>query len=192
MIPPDLSAVAGCRLVPLRPGHTPGGRAGWVCRCEPELGGCGKETAVIPTGKLTSGRTRSCGCLYADTRPSDTGHMAPAADERRTCPRCAREFVPRAAKQTYCGRRCAAATHAQQRRDRGTAYQRPKSDGPRTCPVCGVVFAEAHGLKRFCSPACYTVHRSRAKLTGRAGTPDQQAVRIQTELEKRSDATNKN
>src|SRR6266849_946186 len=33
----------------------------WLCRCD-----CGNETSV-PTTQLTSGKTKSCGCLRNDT-----------------------------------------------------------------------------------------------------------------------------
>lgn len=45
------------RLTAVRQGRTAGGRSAWVCLCD-----CGKETTVY-TNKLTSGATRSCGCL---------------------------------------------------------------------------------------------------------------------------------
>lgn len=34
----------------------------WRCLCDPELGGCGRETFVI-AHNLKNGSTRSCGCL---------------------------------------------------------------------------------------------------------------------------------
>lgn len=36
--------------------------AAWLCRCDPERGGCGTEVAVLGV-KLRNGNTRSCGCL---------------------------------------------------------------------------------------------------------------------------------
>jgi hypothetical protein len=39
---------------------TPDGKARWQCRCD-----CGNEL-VVPTGNLTSGNTRSCGCIKAE------------------------------------------------------------------------------------------------------------------------------
>lgn len=43
--------------------------AAWLCKCDPERGGCGAEVAVLGL-KLRNGNTRSCGCLremsYAD------------------------------------------------------------------------------------------------------------------------------
>jgi hypothetical protein len=37
----------------------------WLCKCEPELGGCGNEKVVFGRN-LTSGSTKSCGCLRRD------------------------------------------------------------------------------------------------------------------------------
>jgi hypothetical protein len=42
-------------------GQTPAGKRRFLCRCE-----CG-GTKIAVTGDLTSGRTRSCGCLRRDT-----------------------------------------------------------------------------------------------------------------------------
>lgn len=43
-------------------GRTRSGVFGWICLCDPELGGCGAETDPIPTAWLTLGRKISCGC----------------------------------------------------------------------------------------------------------------------------------
>lgn len=45
------------RLIALYPSHTSGGRGAWVCRCE-----CGNVTTAL-TYSLTSGKTKSCGCI---------------------------------------------------------------------------------------------------------------------------------
>jgi hypothetical protein len=37
----------------------------WRCLCDPERGGCGKETFVI-AHNLKNGSTKSCGCLGAE------------------------------------------------------------------------------------------------------------------------------
>ncbi len=37
----------------------------WRCLCDPEIGGCGKETVVI-AHNLKNGSTKSCGCLLKE------------------------------------------------------------------------------------------------------------------------------
>lgn len=39
--------------------------AQWKCFCDPQRGGCG-GTAVVSSGNLRNGRTKSCGCLLRD------------------------------------------------------------------------------------------------------------------------------
>lgn len=41
----------------------------WRCLCDPALGGCGRETAVLGH-HLRSGGTRSCGCLRSESLAS--------------------------------------------------------------------------------------------------------------------------
>src|SRR5437870_3360724 len=50
------------RLVAIEVDHVEGGHGHWRCRCE-----CG-ATLVVRRSNLTSGNTRSCGCLLADRR----------------------------------------------------------------------------------------------------------------------------
>lgn len=45
----------------------------WWCLCDPELGGCGKETSV-PAGSLRDENTRSCGCLKRDVSIAKARH----------------------------------------------------------------------------------------------------------------------
>lgn len=55
----------GCRfgrLTVLRRSKKIYGRKAWLCVCD-----CGKET-IVGTGSLTSGNTKSCGCLALETR----------------------------------------------------------------------------------------------------------------------------
>lgn len=62
--PADLAGQTFGRLtVVRRVGKTDLGKSLWRCRCE-----CGNEITTY-TERLTSGRKRSCGCLYIDTRP---------------------------------------------------------------------------------------------------------------------------
>lgn len=49
------------RLVVVRLEKTEGGRRYWRCRCD-----CTGKNVVVPTRYLTSGETRSCGCLRID------------------------------------------------------------------------------------------------------------------------------
>lgn len=50
------------RLRVLRFSHSANGAAWWLCLCDPQLGGCGRETTA--TGSmLRDGRHVSCGCL---------------------------------------------------------------------------------------------------------------------------------
>lgn len=60
----DLTGQTFGRLVALRPilPNVKGGNLWWQCRCD-----CGTETAV-PTNRLRSGKTRSCGCLQRESR----------------------------------------------------------------------------------------------------------------------------
>lgn len=46
----------------------------WKCKCD-----CGNEV-VVPSGKLTSGRKRSCGCLQTET----ASKIASSGNNRRT------------------------------------------------------------------------------------------------------------
>lgn len=178
----DLTGQRYGRLTVLRPGRTANGRFAWVCSCA-----CGTaETHPIGGEKLRSGHTRSCGCVYVETRTADTSHMLPAPDATSVCPRCGAKVAPRTKKQTYCSRKCLWGAGAQQRRDAGTAYRRPKKDGPRPCEVCGTEF-RAHGLARYCSSTCRTVGRSRAKLTNRVGSVTTQAASLTAELERKRD-----
>lgn len=56
--------------------------AAWVCKCDPERGGCGIEVAVNGV-KLRSGNTRSCGCLRdMSRRERETRGYAPHGKER--------------------------------------------------------------------------------------------------------------
>jgi hypothetical protein len=60
-------------------------RAGyWICRCEPELGGCGAERP-FQGGALRKGRQRSCGApgCHLPTSPTKHGH-APASGQSPT------------------------------------------------------------------------------------------------------------
>lgn len=52
----DLTGQRFGKLTVLEPAENIGGRTTWRCRCD-----CGKET-VVPTGRLRSGETKSCGC----------------------------------------------------------------------------------------------------------------------------------
>ena len=40
-------------------------RTGWLCICDPELGGCG-TVRVFTTSNLRSGNSQSCGCLHKE------------------------------------------------------------------------------------------------------------------------------
>lgn len=51
------------RLLPLDRAGRRGRMLLWRCLCSPDLGGCGREVQVT-TQSLTSGHTRSCGCLF--------------------------------------------------------------------------------------------------------------------------------
>lgn len=59
----DISGLRFGRLVTLRPhGKTPRGQYRWLCQCD-----CGTTTLVSSAHRLTSGHTRSCGCLMRET-----------------------------------------------------------------------------------------------------------------------------
>ena len=51
----DLAGQRFGKLTVLRPAKNLGGRTAWLCRCD-----CGREP-VVPTSRLRSGHTRSCG-----------------------------------------------------------------------------------------------------------------------------------
>lgn len=53
---PDLTGQRFGKLTALRPAENTGTYTFWVCRC-----GCGQE-AVVRTGNLRGGRSKSCGC----------------------------------------------------------------------------------------------------------------------------------
>lgn len=53
----DLTGQKYGRLTVLEPAENIGTRTAWLCRCD-----CGRET-VIPTHRLRSGHTKSCGCV---------------------------------------------------------------------------------------------------------------------------------
>ena len=46
------------KLVVIEAGPIKNGKTTWLCKCD-----CGKITQPIPCAKLTSGHTKSCGCL---------------------------------------------------------------------------------------------------------------------------------
>ena len=54
------------RLTVLAPAENVNGCTAWLCRC-----GCGREV-VVPTVRLRSGHTKSCGCFRADSTPHPT------------------------------------------------------------------------------------------------------------------------
>ena len=53
----DLTGQRYGKLTVLAPAENVGSRTAWLCRCD-----CGRET-VVPTNRLRSGHTASCGCL---------------------------------------------------------------------------------------------------------------------------------
>ncbi len=55
----DLTGQRYGKLTVLAPAENVGSRTAWLCRCD-----CGRET-VVPTNRLRSGHTASCGCLAA-------------------------------------------------------------------------------------------------------------------------------
>lgn len=62
------------RLAVIRLARTPSGYRGWLCLCDPRLGGCGREK-VIKTSALLSGFAQSCGCLHSErVSQSNTTH----------------------------------------------------------------------------------------------------------------------
>jgi hypothetical protein len=67
-----------------------GKKARWNCACD-----CGKETVVV-TNKLTSGYTKSCGCLQLETLL--TGHLALKTHGMKGSP----EWVSWQAMKTRC------------------------------------------------------------------------------------------
>jgi hypothetical protein len=123
----DLTTRTFGRLRPdRRVGADAKGNALWVCRCDPELGGCGTTTAPLRADALRSGNVQSCGCLRGDhartqefrAAQSRRGKaaarkmMATAGwlDRNRrvwpkTCETCRRPFVG-TARQRYCRRQC--------------------------------------------------------------------------------------
>ena len=56
----DLTGRKFGRLTVLRRDGTANGRVAWLCKCD-----CGNEIAVLSTS-LTSGNTRSCGCIHSE------------------------------------------------------------------------------------------------------------------------------
>lgn len=69
----DLSGKVFGKLTVLRRVSNIYGKSGtWVCQCE-----CGKTTELA-TGRLTSGHTKSCGCLKAEAARSRAKHNAAA------------------------------------------------------------------------------------------------------------------
>ena len=58
----DLTDQRFGKLTVLAPAENVGDRTAWLCRCD-----CGRET-VVPTCRLRSGHTSSCGCLSAKER----------------------------------------------------------------------------------------------------------------------------
>lgn len=71
----DLSGARFGRLVASCIGGLRGARRTWVCKCD-----CGKTIEVV-TNRLTSGHTKSCGCLKAE-RGAD--NIAVATERRKT------------------------------------------------------------------------------------------------------------
>lgn len=73
-IPPrvkDLTGQSFARLTVLEFAGTRSLKAYWLCRCE-----CG-VTITLCGGSLTSGNSKSCGCLNRDTRTSHGKHRTP-------------------------------------------------------------------------------------------------------------------
>ena len=62
----DLAGQRFGKLTVLRPAENLGGRTAWLCRCD-----CGREP-VVPTSRLRTGHTRSCGCIKAGGPPKPT------------------------------------------------------------------------------------------------------------------------
>lgn len=60
----DITAQTFARLKVLSRATTESHRDGWVCKCQ-----CG-NTVVVRGSRLTSGKTRSCGCLVDEMRSS--------------------------------------------------------------------------------------------------------------------------
>lgn len=62
----DLHGSKFTRLTVLRKAGAKQGRTAWLCQCE-----CGRKTIVL-THRLTTGHTRSCGCLDHDRMLTQT------------------------------------------------------------------------------------------------------------------------
>lgn len=58
----DITGQRFGRLVALEPLPTENRHTRWRCRCD-----CGRETVVGSAYRLTSGNTKSCGCLHRDS-----------------------------------------------------------------------------------------------------------------------------
>ena len=56
------------RLTPLSRGRGPNGRLAWVCQCS-----CG-NASMVPTSKLLSGHTGSCGCYQREVARAPVSH----------------------------------------------------------------------------------------------------------------------
>lgn len=65
--PFDLTGQRFGRLVAVKSIYDGTGRKKWLCKCD-----CGNEK-IIPTGHLTSGSTKSCGCLQKEKTPDLRG-----------------------------------------------------------------------------------------------------------------------
>lgn len=76
----DLTGQRFGKLTVLEPAENIGGRTTWRCRCD-----CGKET-VVPTGRLRSGETKSCGCQRdrIDLTGQRFGKLTEPFPEKRT------------------------------------------------------------------------------------------------------------
>ena len=66
----ELVGVRFGRLVVKECHHSTGGRVFWLCNCD-----CGNQS-VVRHGNLTSGNTKSCGCLGEESRRKNMEHAA--------------------------------------------------------------------------------------------------------------------
>lgn len=86
--------------------------------------------------------------------------------EKRTCPVCGKEFVPKGTTQKYCGIEC-----------KNRVYYQPREPQRRVCVVCGKVFvAKGTGStgQKYCGKECIKAAAREARKRWVMKNPDYQ------------------
>lgn len=114
----------------------------WFVRCS-----CGcRYDRPVPTGKLTGGEIRSCGCLRLDQLRSEAGRHRNWRLVRKRCRNCGRNFKGKLTRK-YCldctrnVRSCLCLPY-------------------KLCDLCGATFQPIHRRDRWCSADCRGSNRN--------------------------------